>query len=102
MMLASLIGELCTFSADGDPTSIPKFNYLELGKTSSIRSSTGRLYAIISGVLAENYIIVPLEKRDDGMYLGKFEDPKLPRTHELFLEAKGIDEATCASACRAC
>jgi type VI secretion system protein ImpJ len=45
-------------------------------------------------VLAENYIVVPLEKRDDGMYLGKFEDPKLPRTHELFLEAKGIDEGT--------
>ena len=29
--LGSLIGELCTFSADGDPTTIPKFNYLELG-----------------------------------------------------------------------
>jgi type VI secretion system protein ImpJ len=35
---------------------------------------------------------VPLEKRDDGMYLGKFEDPKIPRTHEFFLEARGIDE----------
>jgi hypothetical protein len=28
------------------------------------------------------------------MYLGKFEDPKIPRNHELFLEAKGIDEGT--------
>jgi type VI secretion system protein ImpJ len=45
-------------------------------------------------VLAEQYLIIPMEKREDGMYLGKFEDPKLPRTHELFLEAKGTDEAT--------
>jgi predicted component of type VI protein secretion system len=35
-----------------------------------------------------------MEKREDGMYLGKFEDPKIPRNHELFLEAKGIDEGT--------
>jgi type VI secretion system protein ImpJ len=91
IMLASLIGELCTFSADGDPTSIPKFNYLELGDV--FDPIFERALALISGVLAENYVIVPLEKREDGMYLGKFDDPKLPRTHELFLEAKGADEA---------
>lgn len=92
MMLGSLIGEFCTFSADGDPTSIPKFNYLELGDV--FDPMIDRAVAMIQGVLAENYVIVPLEKREDGMYLGKFEDPKLPRTHELFLEAKGTDEAT--------
>jgi type VI secretion system protein ImpJ len=53
-----------------------------------------RARAMIEGVLAESYKIVPLEKREDGMYLGKFDDPKLPRTHELFLEAKGADEGT--------
>jgi type VI secretion system protein ImpJ len=91
-LLGSLIGELCTFSADGDPTSIPKFNYLELGDV--FDPMFERAMAMISGVLAESYIIVPLEKREDGMYLGKFDDPKLPRTHEFFLEAKGTDEAT--------
>lgn len=92
IMLTSLIGELCTFSADGDPTNIPKFNYLELEE--SFEPVFDRVMALISGVLAESYTVVPLEKRDDGMYLGKFEDPKLPRTHELFLEAKGTDEAS--------
>lgn len=92
IVLGSLIGELCTFSPDGDPTSIPKFNYLELGDV--FDPMFERALAMISGVLAESYVVVPLEKRDDGMYLGKFEDPKLPRTHELFLEAKGVDEAT--------
>ena len=48
----------------------------------------------VTGVMAESYIVVPMEKREDGMYLGRFEDPKLPRTHELFLEAKGADEET--------
>jgi type VI secretion system protein ImpJ len=90
--LASLIGELCTFSPDGDPTTTPKFNYLELGDCFDLLFE--RALALIAGVLAESYTVVPLEKRDDGMYLGKFEDPKLPRTHELFLEAKGTDEAT--------
>lgn len=92
IVLASLIGELCTFSPDGDPTSIPKFNYLEL--TDVFDPIFERVLTLIAGVLAENYTIVPLEKREDGMYLGKFDDPKLPRTHELFLEAKGADEAT--------
>jgi len=92
VVLASLIGELCTFSPDGDPTSIPKFNYLDLGEV--FPPMFDRAVQLISGVLAESYTVVPLEKRDDGMYLGKFEDPKLPRTHEFFLEAQGIDEGT--------
>lgn len=90
--IASLIGELCTFSPDGDPTAITKFNYLDLGDV--FDPLFDRAINLISGVLAESFTVVPLEKRDDGMYLGKFEDPKLPRTHELFLEAKGPDEAT--------
>lgn len=90
MILGNMIGELCTFDADGDPTTIPKFNYLELGDV--FDPMIDRAIRQITGVLAENYTIVPLEKREDGMYLGKFEDPKLPRTHELFLEAKGADE----------
>ena len=49
---------------------------------------------MISGVIAENYLVIPLEKREDGMYLGKFEKPEVPRSHELYLEAKGTDEAT--------
>jgi len=90
LAIGSLIGELCTFAADADPTAIPKFNYLELGDC--FEPMFDLAVRLISEVMAESYTVVPLEKRDDGMYLGKFEDPKLPRTHELFLEAKGPDE----------
>jgi type VI secretion system protein ImpJ len=92
LMLGSIIGELCTFSPDGDPTDLPKFNYMELGD--SLRPMFERCIQMISAVLAEQYIIVQLEKRDDGMYLGRFEDPTIPRKHEFFLECAGTDEAT--------
>ena len=89
-LVGNMIGEFCTFDTDGDPTTIPKFNYLEL--TDVFEPMIERVLRQIQGVIQESYKIVPLEKREDGMYLGKFEDPKLPRTHELFLEAKGADE----------
>lgn len=91
-LVGSLIGELCTFAPDGDPTDIPKFNYLELGDV--FEPMFERAIALLQGVGAEQYIIVPLEKREDGMYLGKFEDPTIPRKHDFFLECKGSDEAT--------
>jgi type VI secretion system protein ImpJ len=92
LVLASLIGQFCTFSADGDPTAMPKFNYLEL--TDVFDPMIERALTLIGIVDRDSYKIVPLEKREDGMYLGKFEDPRLPRSHELFLEAKGADEGT--------
>jgi type VI secretion system protein ImpJ len=92
VVLGSLIGELCTFSPDGDPTDIPKFNYLELGDV--FEPMFDRAVNMIAAVLADQYVIVPLEKREDGMYLGKFEDPTIPRNHDFFLECAGSDEAT--------
>jgi type VI secretion system protein ImpJ len=92
MILGSLIGQLCTFSPDGDPTDLPKFNYLELGPV--FDPMFERALQMVAAVLAEQFIIVPLEKREDGMYLGKFEDPTLPRKHEFYLECAGADEGT--------
>ncbi|MCA9626003.1 MAG: type VI secretion system baseplate subunit TssK, partial [Myxococcales bacterium] len=92
LLLGAIIGELCTFSPDGDPTDLPKYNFLELGEV--LRPMFERCIYMINAVLAEQYIVVPLEKRDDGMYLGRFEDPTTPRKHEFFLECQGTDEAT--------
>ncbi len=92
IVLGSVIGELCTFAAAGDPTDIPKFNYLDLGEV--FEPMFERALDMLGRVLADRFIIVPLEKREDGMYLGKFEDPTIPRKHEFFLECKGSDEGT--------
>lgn len=92
LLLASIIGELCTFSPDGDPTDLPKFNYLDL--SDSLEPLFARAIDMVRRSVLENYIILPLEKRPDGMYLGKFEDPTVPRKHDFYLECSGSDEAT--------
>lgn len=92
LVLCSIIGELCTFSPSADPTDLPKFNYLELSDV--FPQLFERALQMIMAAHQEQYIVVPLEKREDGMYLGKFDDPSLPRKHEFFLECAGSDEAT--------
>ncbi|MEM6790900.1 MAG: type VI secretion system baseplate subunit TssK [Myxococcota bacterium] len=92
LLLGSIIGELCTFSTRGDPTDIPKFNYLELQEV--LPPMFAQCIDMIGRVLADRFIIIDLDKREDGMYLGRFDDPGIPRKHEFFLECQGHDEAT--------
>lgn len=87
LALAQLIGQLCTFAVDGDPTSIPKFNYLDLGGT--FAPMFDRAVSLLSTAIAERYVQIPLQKREDGMYLGKIEDPTVLRGYEFFLAASG-------------
>jgi type VI secretion system protein ImpJ len=86
LILAQLIGQLCTFAVDGDPTTIPKFNYLELGDV--FEPMFTRAHKLLEAVIAERYVQIPLQKREDGMYLGKIEDPQILR-YEFFLAAQG-------------
>jgi type VI secretion system protein ImpJ len=84
--LARLAGELCTFVPDQDPASLPSYNYLNLGDT--FEPLFARTLALINTTVDERYVQIPLKRRDDGMYLGKIEDPKLMR-HEFFIAATG-------------
>ncbi len=84
--LGQLIGQLCTFAVDGDPTTIPKFNYLELGDV--FEPMFGRALSLINATITERYVQIPLQRREDGMYLGKMEDPQVLR-YEFFLAASG-------------
>ncbi len=89
--LAQLIGQLCTFAVDGDPTTIPKFNYLELGDV--FEPMFDRAHKLLDAVLAERYVEIPLTRREDGMFLGQVNDAGLLR-HAFFLAATGgIPEA---------
>jgi len=84
--LAQLIGQLCTFAVDGDPTTTPKFNYLELGDV--FEPMFDRAHKLLEAVLAERYIEIPLNKREDGMYLGQITDSNVLR-YTFFLAAAG-------------
>lgn len=84
--LVTLAGELCTFVANADPSTLPKYNYLALGDT--FEPLFARVLALINTTVDERFVQIPLRRREDGMYLGKVEDPKLLQ-HVLFLAAHG-------------
>ncbi|GAC1542142.1 MAG: hypothetical protein NVS3B10_06610 [Polyangiales bacterium] len=86
LALSQLIGTLCTFAVDGDPTAIPKFNFLQLGEV--FGPMFEQAMQLLNAVILERYVQIPLQKREDGMYLGKMEDPKVLR-YEFFLAAAG-------------
>lgn len=82
MTLAHLAGQLCSFSADVEPTAVPKFNYLELGDVFETLFAVVR--RLLPGGIERAYVEIGLEHRPDGMFIGKFPDRNL-LTHELFV-----------------
>lgn len=86
LALAQLAGEMCTFSPDGDPSTLPKYNYLNLGDT--FEPLFARTLSLINTTVDERYVEIPLKRREDGMYLGKIEDSRLLK-HEFFIAASG-------------
>lgn len=85
LALAKLAGQLCTFAPDVDPATLPKFNYLELGDV--FEELFARVLSLLSGGLEQPYVEIPLEHRQDGMFIGKLPDPRLIG-HEFFLTAQ--------------
>jgi type VI secretion system protein ImpJ len=90
LTLASLIGQLCTFAVDGDPTQVPSFQYLDLAST--FDPMFKRAQALLGAVVAERFVEISLQKREDGLYLGQFDDPALLQ-YEFFVSAEGVPEA---------
>jgi type VI secretion system protein ImpJ len=86
LALASFIGQLCTFAVDGDPLAVPKYNLLELGDV--FEPMFARALVLLQAVIAEKYLEIPLQRREDGMYVGKVEDPRVMQ-YEFFLASRG-------------
>ena len=85
LSVVGLVGQLTSFVSDADPTSLPKFNYLELGDM--FESLFARAVSLISGERERPYVEIALERRSDGMYLGRLREPKLV-SHELFVAVR--------------
>jgi type VI secretion system protein ImpJ len=85
VVLAQLAGMLSSFSADADPSELPKFNYLELGET--FEALFANVLRLLPGGIEQSYIEIPLEHRPDGMLIGRIADPKLV-SKELFVAVK--------------
>lgn len=80
--LVGLAGELCSFAADADPFSMPKFNYLELGEVFETLFAT--VLRLLPGGIERSYVEIGLEHRPDGMFIGKLSDKSLAQ-QELFV-----------------
>jgi type VI secretion system protein ImpJ len=82
LALAELIGQLCTLSADGDPTTIPKFVYTDLGGT--FEPMFARAQALIGSAIQSRCVEIPLSRRPDGVYVGQASGAEIMRS-EFFL-----------------
>jgi type VI secretion system protein ImpJ len=82
LALAQLIGQLCTMAADGDPTTISKFNYADLGAV--FEPMFARATALIGSAIQERCVEIPLTRRADGVYVGQASGPSIMRS-EFFV-----------------
>jgi type VI secretion system protein ImpJ len=82
VVLADLIGKLCSFAPDADPTAVPKFSFLELGEVFETLFAT--VLRLLPGGIERSYVEIGLEHRPDGMFIGKLTDKSL-LGQELFV-----------------
>jgi len=83
--LARLVGQLGTFAIDADPTAIPRFDFGELGGL--FEGLFARVLSLMALESVPVYIELPLERRPDGMFLGRITEPRLAN-HEFFVAVR--------------
>jgi type VI secretion system protein ImpJ len=71
LALATLVGQLSSFSDAADVRQIPKFDYQELGD--GFEALFARALSLLSEGVESPYVEIELQRRaEDGMYLGSF------------------------------
>lgn len=83
--LAGLCGQLGALARDVDPAALPGFTFQDLRAT--FEPLVARLEALLGGLAAAQYVVIPLEARAGGLHLGRFADEALLRA-QLFLTVK--------------
>jgi type VI secretion system protein ImpJ len=85
LVLAELLAALSTFAADADPLASPKFNHLGLGEV--FEALLARIHALLALDATPVYVEIPLERRPDGMFIGRIPEPRLIN-HDLFVAVR--------------
>ncbi|HVE87819.1 MAG TPA: type VI secretion system baseplate subunit TssK [Myxococcales bacterium] len=86
LWLSQIAGTLYTFAADGDPSGLPKFQFLNLRAT--FTDLFARLEELLRPIALEQCITVPLTVRPDGLYEGKLLDDRLNRATQCVISVK--------------
>jgi type VI secretion system protein ImpJ len=83
--LTALAGQLCTFAPDTDPTTLPRFNYNELGEV--FETLFALTISLLKVAIVPGYAEIALERRPDGSFVGRIPEPRL-LNHEFFVAVK--------------
>lgn len=86
LVLSQAAGGLCAFAVDADPSTLPKYEYNNLRAT--FEELFARIMNLLQQAIREQYITVPLDPREDGMYLGRLEDDRLIRCTQYVLTVR--------------
>jgi len=86
LWLSQICGTLYTFAADGDPSTLPKFQYLNLRAT--FTDLFTRMEELLRPIALEQCITIPLSIRPDGLYEGRLNDERLNRSSAVVVSVK--------------
>jgi type VI secretion system protein ImpJ len=93
LALVQLNGQLSTFSLDADPAVTPRFDYARLGEV--FEPLFARTLSLVAVDSAPVYTEIPLQRRPDGMFVGKLPEPRVASSHEFFVAVRSsLPEAT--------
>lgn len=85
-MLSRCAGQLCTFSPDADPSTLPTFQYTNLRAT--FEELFRRLDELLRAVALEQCLNVPMELGADRIFRATLADERLERCGQFFLTVR--------------
>jgi type VI secretion system protein ImpJ len=86
LALIQCAGQLCTFVADADPTTLPPYQFIQLRAT--FEQLFRRIQQLLRAVALEQCLTVPLLPGEDMLYRGRLEDERLERCGIFFLAVR--------------
>lgn len=83
--LSQLAGELCTFALETDLRELPPYDHNNLGQTFGELEKKIRL--LLETVIPTRYVLIPLEKNREFVYIGRIQDERLLKVAQFYLGA---------------
>jgi type VI secretion system protein ImpJ len=84
-VLVKLAGELSTFALQVDPRSLPPYDHANLGGT--FDELEKRIAMLLETVIPTRYVVIPLEKTPELLYIGRIHDDRLIKSARFYLGA---------------
>jgi type VI secretion system protein ImpJ len=85
LALSELASQLCTFALQTDPRELPGYDHENLGQTFGELERKIRL--LLETVIPTRYVLIPLEKTRESVYVGRIQDERLLKTGQFYLGA---------------